>query len=119
MVISTSVISGYGRGKGLGFQTLNMVIPKELSSDHGIYAGWVWIGEQKFMGAFHFGPIPAFQNPEPSLEVFLLDTDIETPPNTVRFELITKLREIRAFDSVEALVQQISIDVEECRKILQ
>ena len=115
----TSVISGHGRGKGMGFPTLNLAIPENLKSEEGIYAGWVWIGDDQFQGAFHFGPIPTFQDPKPSLEAFILDTDIETTPKEVRFELVKRLREIRNFDSVDALVKQIDLDVKECREVLR
>lgn len=118
-MFNTSVISGKGRGKGMGFPTLNLQIPAKLDAQHGIYAGWVWIGEEKFQGAFHYGPIPTFQDAAPSLEVYLLDSDIEIPPKVVRFELVERLREVRTFDSVPELVAQIDQDVKKCREILQ
>lgn len=118
-MFNTPVISGKGRGKQMGFPTLNLVIPNDLTAEHGIYAGWVWIDGEKYQGAFHFGPIPAFQDPQPSLEVFLLDTDIDEPPKEVRVELVKYLREVRNFPSVEALVTQINKDVSDCREVLK
>lgn len=119
MAILTEVISGHGRGKEMGFPTLNLVIPKSLTDKHGIYAGWVWIDTKKYQGAFHFGPIPTFQDPQPSLEVYLLNTDIDIPPTQIEFELVQFLREIRNFDSVDQLVKQIALDVESCKNILK
>lgn len=118
-MFKTSVISGAGRGKGLGFPTLNMVIPEDLTAEHGIYAGWVWISEEKFQGAFHFGPIPQFADAKPSLEVYLLNTDIEEPPKTVRVELIKRLREIKHFPTVDDMLKQIALDVKECEEVLK
>ncbi len=118
-MFNASVISGKGRGKGMGFPTLNLQIPPQLDALHGIYAGWVWIGEQQFQGAFHYGPIPTFQDAGVSLEVYLLDSDIEVPPKAVRFELVKRLREVRTFDSVEALVAQIELDVKQCKEVLE
>jgi len=115
----TNVITGHGRGKGLGYPTLNLTIPKNLTLSHGIYAGTVTFANITYKGAFHFGPIPLFKEKSPSLEVFVLDTDIKTPPKSVQFRLIKKLRNIRSFSSKKALVSQILKDVAATRMILK
>ena len=118
MKLTSPVISGHGRGKLLGFPTFNLKIPPELSAKHGIYAAWVWIGGQKYQGALHFGPVPTFKNPRPSLEIFLLDYADEEPVHELTFELVSYLRPIEAFASPEALAQQIAEDVSRIRQLL-
>lgn len=121
--IVTKKVKGKGRGKFLGYPTVNMVIPKTLVTEDGIYAAKVWIGKKAYNGALHYGPIPTFQDEAKSLEVFLLDTKsvservLATEKITVEF--VRWLRPVLNFSSEQELVKQIGIDVEAVRKILQ
>jgi len=107
----SQVISGKGRGKTIGFPTLNLTIPPELSIQHGIYAGWVMVKGHRYPGAFHFGPIPTFADSRISLEVFVLDHTFAPVPKQVSFQLISFLRPIKSFSSPASLSSQISSDV--------
>lgn len=112
MRYTCQVISGHGRGKGLGFPTLNLTIPSNFPEKEGIYAAWVHIEGSDYRGALHYGPIPAFQEKTLSLEVFVLDYEEASRPDLVDIELALWLREIRNFSSPEALQTQIAKDVE-------
>lgn len=114
----TSVISGHGRGKLLGFPTLNLTPPPDLNLPHGIYAGWVAINSTLAKGAFHFGPVPTFNQPEPTLEVFVLDQKLTTTPPNLSFTLAQYLRPIKQFDNPKSLVTQIKLDVHHTQKLL-
>lgn len=118
MRYSGNVIAGKGRGKQMGFPTLNLSIPDPLPYTHGIYAGWVWIDGARHPGAFHFGPIPVFREQKVSLEVFVIDTILEKIPVAVEFELVVYLRAIEHFADTATLAAQIKKDVERTRKIL-
>lgn len=113
------ITPGHGRGKFLGFPTLNLVIPNSLDKKHGIYAGWVYLNRHKLPGAFHYGPVPAFDQPQPSLEVFVLDKHLTHTPSTIDFELLNRLRDIKNFSTQQDLVDQISRDVNQVRRILK
>ena len=119
MKFTTQVIKGQGRGKTLGFPTFNLRIPQDFSAKQGIYAGWVWINNQKYIGAFHSGPIPVFAQPQARLEVFVLDYDNPDPISTLSFELIHYLRPVKNFASPQALARQISRDVAQVRAALR
>lgn len=124
------VVKGHGRGKGLGYPTLNLEIPKGMDFELGIYAGKIWLkdegvdiveeeavlsrdGEGVWLrGAFHFGEIPVFEQKEVVLECFVLGVDIDVVPKKVRFELVERLRGVMDFESVDELVVQIGRDVE-------
>ncbi|MCD4761210.1 riboflavin kinase, partial [bacterium] len=67
-IYTTSIISGAGRGKRIGFPTLNFVVPKRLEHSYGIYCGWVIVEGNKYKAAFHYGPIPTFAEKQQSLE---------------------------------------------------
>lgn len=112
------VIKGKGVGKTLGFPTLNLVIPQDFAYPHGIYGGWVFINRQKYQGAFHFGPVPVFDNYKVSLEVFILDQDLSETPVEIEFELVQKIRDVMNFKSQKVLAEQIEKDVEQVREIL-
>jgi D-glycero-beta-D-manno-heptose 1-phosphate adenylyltransferase len=112
-VFTAKVITGHGRGKDLGYPTLNLIKPADFPYQHGIYAGWVWFNRRRYPGAFHFGPIPAFNQNQESLEVYALTSkSLSVPPLTVRFQLIQYLRPIKAFASLPDLSVQISQDVQ-------
>jgi riboflavin kinase/FMN adenylyltransferase len=117
MKYTSKVISGHGRGKSLGFPTLNLEIPKSFPYQPGIYAGWVYLN-QPHQGAFHYGPIPAFHQDSYALEVFVLETDIPTPPAVISFELLHYLRPIKNFDSPQDLSTQIASDVAITHRLL-
>ncbi len=114
------VITGQGRGqKILGYPTLNLTIPKDFNYKLGIYAGWVYIEKTPYKGAFHYGPIPTFNSHQNSLEVFILNTDIPTPPPNVEIELVKYLRPIKAFETPQQLTDQITLDVAQTNSILR
>lgn len=105
------VISGKGRGRGLGFPTLNLIIPDNFQEKEGIYAARVIIGSKVYLGALHWGPIPVFDQNEPALEIFLLDYDEAEQPEALSFELKKYLRPIQNFANPTELTKQIERDI--------
>ena len=118
MTYEARVVSGRGRGRRIGFPTVNLKIPNPFPYAHGIYAGLVWVDGRQFLTAFHFGPIPTFHEEAPSLEAYLIDAEISEVPETVVFELVKFLREIKTFLTAEELAVQIRQDVEDVRQTL-
>ncbi|MCS7234478.1 MAG: YbaK/EbsC family protein [Armatimonadota bacterium] len=111
-------VPGKGRGKQLGFPTVNLRIPDGLQIPHGIYACWVRIGAQTYPAAMHFGPVPAFGEADPSLEIHVLDRVLESTPEWVEVEVVRWIRPVQDFDSPEALRAQIQQDLVACREAL-
>lgn len=111
-------VPGKGRGKRLGFPTINLRIPAGLGLEYGIYACWVQVGDRAYPAALHYGPVPVFGEEEPSLEVHLLDSTPETPPHILRVEVVRWLRPVLHFPSPEALRAQMEQDVDACRRAL-
>jgi len=112
------VISGKGRGKGLGFPTFNLEIPKDFPFEYGVYAAWTWIDNQKYMGAMHFGPIPTFKEQDPTFEVYVLDYEDDKEVPELICEPVKLLRKIEQFSDSEALSKQIALDVHNVRTTL-
>ncbi len=121
MKLTAQIVHGAGRGKVLGFPTINLLLEKpqfleELSE--GVYAVRVELGEERFMGAMNHGSRPTFSDNAPQMEIFLLDFEGELYGEEVQVEIVQKIREIRKFDSAEALIEQIGKDVKEVRELL-
>jgi riboflavin kinase/FMN adenylyltransferase len=51
------------------------------------------------------------------VEAFLIDADIDLYGRELRLDFLARLRGERRFDSVEALVEQMQLDVERARAI--
>ncbi|HEY4526075.1 MAG TPA: EamA family transporter [Candidatus Paceibacterota bacterium] len=115
---SAMVVAGYGRGKQIGSPTLNLAIPENFPHHHGIYAGRVSWKSNSHPAAIHYGPVPTFNNNQPTLEAFVLDQNITDPPQELELELLNFLRPIQKYENTAELREQISKDVREAKKIL-
>jgi riboflavin kinase/FMN adenylyltransferase len=118
---TTTTTSGHGRGKTLGFPTLNMVIPEVMKQEkHGIYAATIELTGKKRNGALYFGPPITFGDTTDQLEVYILDEDdlgaIEKNiPVTV--SLLGFVRGVETFKDADSLIEQMHKDVAEVRSI--
>ena len=76
MKFQTTTITGKGRGKSLGYPTVNMFIPDEIPVvlRPGVYAARAVIKNTLYNGALYYGPIPTFGETESSLEMYFFDT---------------------------------------------
>lgn len=117
MTYESRVIPGKGRGKKLGFPTLNLEIPGNFKATEGIYACRILIEKTTYAGALHFGPIPVFGDTKRSLEVFVLDWTATEQPKSASFELGAYLRPIQNFPTPEALASQIAADVSRIKSL--
>jgi len=117
------VVKGAQRGRLLGFPTANIeVAPDFAVPGNGIYATIATIeadGEWKpRLSATSIGVRPTFDNGPRSIETFILDFDGDLYGKMLRVEFVAKLRDEQKFDSVEALITQMNLDVENARQIL-
>ncbi len=117
-----AVVEGDRRGRDLGFPTANVSVPDEicLPAD-GIYAGWY----QRPNGDVHpaaisLGRRPTFYETAQAslLEAHLLDFDGDLYGEAARVRFVEWLRGEERFESVDALVEQMHLDVERTRSIL-
>lgn len=114
------VVKGEGRGRGLGFPTANLKVGNadKLIPASGIYAVRGVLRSGTHLGALHLGPRPTFQGSPPTVELHLLDFDGDLYGEEVRVDFVERLREVRPFSTVAALVEQMREDVEEAREAL-
>ena len=114
------VVPGSGRGRKLGFPTANLSIdPEVLVPAEGIYAAWALFQGEKHPGALYIGCRPTLGEGEAlSVEVYILGLHEKASLYDVELEvqLLTRIREDRRFDSLEALKAQIARDVARTRE---
>lgn len=115
------VVRGEGRGRGLGFPTANIQVgePDKLLPPDGIYAVRAVLREGSVDGVLHLGPRPTFAGSPPTIELHLFDFDRDIYGEEVRIDFVERLREIRHFDTVAALVAAIREDCEAARVALR
>ncbi|MDZ7821732.1 MAG: riboflavin biosynthesis protein RibF [Candidatus Marinimicrobia bacterium] len=117
--LSGHVVSGAGRGRSLGFPTLNIEpdSPSVLIPAHGVYCVDVEVEGQKHPAVCNIGLRPTFAEKELSLEVHVIGERLDSlygRPLGIRFGRY--LRDERKFDSKEALKEQIKKDINQCKK---
>ena len=113
------VIHGDARGKALGFPTANLAITKDrLVPGNGIYVCWVTVDDKRYMAATNIGTRPTFGDNERIIETFILDFDADIYGNSIKIEFIQRLRDELPFQTTQALIDQMNIDVSDTRKIL-
>jgi riboflavin kinase/FMN adenylyltransferase len=113
---------GDARGRELGFPTANVAVPADiLLPADGIYAGWY----ERPDGTVHptamsLGRRPTFYADADLslLECYLLDFDGDLYDERAKVRFVERLRGEVKFDSVDALVEQMSHDVDEARTLL-
>lgn len=115
------VIRGDGRGRDLGFPTANIHMPsgEKLIPPPGIYAVRGVLRQGVFPGALHLGPRPTFRGSPSTIELHLMGWDGDLYGEEIRVDFEHRLRDVRPFDSVGGLVEQMRRDVEEARKVLE
>lgn len=112
------VTRGAGRGKGLGFPTLNFKLAPGQDVSHGIYAMRVHHAGARYHAAGYVGPRPTFGADEPVLEAYLLDFSGDLYDHVVEVEFIDFLRPDHAFDTADALSDQMAQDCDKARAVL-
>ena len=117
-----SVVTGDQRGRTIGFPTANVQVPAVtcLPAD-GVYAGWYFRPDgSRHACAINLGRRPTFyEHAEHSLlEAHLLDFGGDLYGETARVQFTDFLRSERKFDGIDALKQQLALDVEHARSAL-
>jgi riboflavin kinase/FMN adenylyltransferase len=110
--VEGTVVSGDARGGTLGFPTANLSVPGELLVPaYGIYAGKT----KRHRAAISIGVNPHYGGEERRVEAFLLDFEGDLYGQQLVLELWRRLRDERAFESEQELIDQIARDVEATR----
>ncbi len=110
--LSGEVIKGDGRGKTLGFPTINTDIESNRAPiKSGVYKTEVQIGKRTFKGLTNIGNCPTFGERKIHAETFILDCNENFYGENVKIALIDFLRGEMKFASAEELKMQIKVDI--------
>jgi len=120
------VVRGHQRGRALGFPTANLQTPEDTAIPvDGVYAGWLTsldpAGEEteRWPAAISVGTNPTFGGGERTVEAHALDRDdLDLYGTQVAADFVARLRATLKFDSVDALVAQMHVDVGDARRLL-
>jgi riboflavin kinase/FMN adenylyltransferase len=119
------VVRGHQRGRQLGFPTANVESPPHTAIPaDGVYAGWLATldengGEaRRWPAAISIGTNPTFDGTVRAVEAYALDRrDLDLYGVHAAIEFAQLLRGTLRFDSVEALVEQMHLDVDLAREL--
>ncbi|RJP45548.1 MAG: bifunctional riboflavin kinase/FAD synthetase [Desulfobacteraceae bacterium] len=113
------VVSGRNRGgKLLGFPTANIHLTDELCPKTGVYAVTVTCKGNKYKGVANIGYSPTFDDNIFTVEVHILDFNDDIYDEPIRVNFIRRIRDEAKFENIEALIRQITKDIEAGREIL-
>ncbi len=123
-LIEGKVIKGSGRGKKLGFPTLNLELKdkNKLLPIDGVYAVYFLphppIPNPSFPGVMNIGTRPTFEGTGRHIEVHLLGVkDLKVKPREARVEILKRIRPEKKFLNIEELKKQIKEDIKEAKKV--
>ncbi len=107
------VVGGKGRGKKLGFPTINLLTEK-INFPFGIYICWIrYKNYEIYKGLLFYGSRLTFAETDPSLEILLLQFVPQTKlGQKIQFKLMKYLREVKKFSSAKELIKQIKKDLQ-------
>jgi len=123
------IVSGWGRGRKLGFPTLNMSKPAQIIPGEGVYVGLVetaateqelWQKRERVPAVFSIGQARTFGEEHPLLiEAHLLIPNVgDMTGRWMVMDFVQRLRSQHKFGSPGELVTQIRKDCEQARAIL-
>jgi riboflavin kinase/FMN adenylyltransferase len=123
------IIPGKGRGKQLGFPTLNMQPPSQIIPQQGVYAGYCLLGpdqddvcrsEKRLPAVFSIGQARTFADEHPLLiEAHLLDAKNENLSGRwMAMDFVERIRPQYKFKFPSDLAAQIARDCLRAKQIL-
>lgn len=109
-------VKGVGKGKELGFPTINLDTKDQCMPPNGVYAVWV---DKHLPGVANLGIRPTFGTIEKksTLEVHLLTNQATVASSNIEITFIKKLRDEIKFTTPSELANQIEHDINEAKKI--
>ncbi len=116
--IRGAVIRGSGRGVQLGYPTANINQIDTLLPGEGIYAARARVENLWYPAAVSLGPNSTFNELGTKVEAYLIGFQGMIYQRPIEVDFLARLRDIKRFASVDALVAQIAQDVAKTLEIV-
>ena len=114
--IDGTVVRGDARGRTIGFPTANLCTENELLPPHGVYATTARVGGIVLPSVTNVGTRPTVdQSGRIVVETHIFDFDRDLYGQPLRVGFVQRLRDERAFESLDALRAQIDADCTRAR----
>ena len=115
--LSGSVVSARRIGHALGYPTANLEAGEQLLPPDGVYATYARVDGTDRPAVTNVGRNPTVAGQRRTVETYILDEDLSLYGADLSIAFLSRLREERAFPSLEALSEQIGRDVEAAKKL--
>ena len=116
--LSGMVESGDGRGKTLGFPTVNLPMAEDRSVlSPGVYATVASTREGDFPSVTNVGTCPTFGERSIHAETHLCGFSGNLYGQSVEVKFISRLRDEKVFSSKEELIKQINVDKNKAEEV--
>ena len=113
------VVHGHQQGRDWGFPTANLNLHRIESPVSGIFAVKVHgLSDEALNGVAYAGSRPVIDDPRYVLEVHIFDYDADCYGEHISVQFVDKIREDIAFDSFDAMADQIVRDCDTAKEIL-
>ncbi|QKV92249.1 bifunctional riboflavin kinase/FAD synthetase [Streptomyces sp. NA02950] len=115
------VVRGAQRGRELGFPTANLeTLPHTAIPADGVYAGWLTAEGEAMPAAISVGTNPQFDGTERTVEAYAIDrVGLDLYGLHVQVDFLAYLRGQEKFDSIEALLERMAVDVKRARELVE
>ncbi len=114
--ICGTVVTGAGRGAGLGFPTANVGGVEQLIPADGVYAGIAVLDDgSRHLAGISVGTTPTFGGDERKIEAHMIDYEGTVRDQPIRVEFGMWLRGQVKFESADHLKEQIAKDIQAVR----
>ena len=110
------VIHGQGRGKKMGYPTVNLAV-QQLLPAQGVYAGRALVAGCWYPAAISVGTNSTFGQHQVSVEAFLLDFSGDIYEASIDLAFDQWIRDQQSFAGMEPLQRRITLDVQTVRHV--
>lgn len=114
-MIEGTVVKGDGRGRTIGFPTINLKTDFPLIPKRGVYITYVEFDGKKFPAVTNIGFNPTFHGQTITIETYLLNFSGDLYNRNIALYFLERVRDEVKFESVDELKERIGKDVEKAR----
>lgn len=115
-MIEGTVVKGEGRGRTIGFPTINLKTEFPLIPKRGVYITDVDVGGKRYPAVTNIGYNPTFDGQSLTIETYILDFSGDLYDRNIVLYFLERVRDEVRFSSVDELKERIWKDVEAARE---